>query len=185
MARIAGSIGAETAERVREQALKLFAAKSFAAVSMREIAAAVGVQAAALYNHFPNKQALLADLMLSHMDGLLAAWDNEAVAGEEPVAAVHQSAVFMEGFNLFWQEGQGELLPGICRTPEQWSDLHQHRPVEEGSCLVEEVGKFAAVGRIVPFAKMDDVIIGGTQSCEHLTTRGENLLPGNTGSRVG
>jgi AcrR family transcriptional regulator len=94
MARITGSIGAETAERVREHALKLFAAKGYAAVSMREIAAAVGVQAAALYNHFPNKQALLADLMLSHMDGLLAAWDNEVIAGEGPVEALERFVRF-------------------------------------------------------------------------------------------
>jgi AcrR family transcriptional regulator len=75
LARTAGSVGVETAQRVREAALKLFAARGFAAVSMREIAGEVGVQAAALYNHFPNKQALLADLMRAHMEELLAAWD--------------------------------------------------------------------------------------------------------------
>jgi AcrR family transcriptional regulator len=75
LARTAGSVGVETAQRVREAALKLFAARGFAAVSMREIAGEVGVQAAALYNHFPNKQALLADLMRAHMEDLLAAWD--------------------------------------------------------------------------------------------------------------
>jgi AcrR family transcriptional regulator len=73
VARTAGSVGVETAQRVREAALKLFAARGFAAVSMREIAGEVGVQAAALYNHFPNKQALLADLMRAHMEDLLAA----------------------------------------------------------------------------------------------------------------
>jgi AcrR family transcriptional regulator len=70
LARTAGSVGVETAQRVREAALKLFAARGFAAVSMREIAGEVGVQAAALYNHFPNKQALLADLMRAHMEEL-------------------------------------------------------------------------------------------------------------------
>ncbi|WP_428649020.1 TetR/AcrR family transcriptional regulator [Roseibium sp.] len=68
--------GQETAERVRKAALKRFAASGYAAVSMREIAADVGVQPGALYNHFPTKQDILKDLMLSHMADLLAAWEN-------------------------------------------------------------------------------------------------------------
>ncbi len=94
LARTAGSVGVETAQRVREAALKLFAARGFAAVSMREIAGEVGVQAAALYNHFPNKQALLADLMRAHMEELLAAWDKEQRQGEAPDAALQRFARF-------------------------------------------------------------------------------------------
>ena len=94
LARTAGSVGVETAQRVREAALKLFAARGFAAVSMREIAGEVGVQAAALYNHFPNKQALLADLMRAHMEELLAAWDKEQRQGEAPDAALKRFARF-------------------------------------------------------------------------------------------
>lgn len=94
MARTSGSVGAETADRVRDAALKLFAAKGFAAVSMREIAGALGLQAAALYNHFPNKQALLADLMLTHMDGLLAAWGREAAIGDSPRQALERFCRF-------------------------------------------------------------------------------------------
>ena len=67
--------GRETAERVRKAALTLFANSGFAAVSMREISAAVGVQPGALYNHFPTKQDILKDLMLTHMAELLAAWE--------------------------------------------------------------------------------------------------------------
>lgn len=68
--------GQETAARVREAALKRFAASGYAAVSMREIAADVGVRPGALYNHFPTKQDILKDLMLSHMADLLEAWDS-------------------------------------------------------------------------------------------------------------
>ncbi|MCX2725176.1 TetR/AcrR family transcriptional regulator [Roseibium salinum] len=67
--------GQETAGRVRKAALKRFAAAGYAAVSMREIAADVGVRPGALYNHFPTKQDILKDLMLSHMAELLSAWD--------------------------------------------------------------------------------------------------------------
>lgn len=70
-----GKKGHETAKRVRKAALKRFADAGYAAVSMREIAADVGVQPGALYNHFPTKQDILKDLMLTHMAELLAAWD--------------------------------------------------------------------------------------------------------------
>lgn len=70
-----GSKGQETAKRVRKAALKRFAGAGYAAVSMREIAADVGVRPGALYNHFPTKQDILKDLMLTHMADLLTAWD--------------------------------------------------------------------------------------------------------------
>ena len=43
MARRAGSTGAETAEKLRNAALELFARSGYAAVSMREIAAETGL----------------------------------------------------------------------------------------------------------------------------------------------
>lgn len=75
MARRIGSNGAETAECLRRAALELFAREGYAAVSMRRIAAEVGVQAGALYNHVRTKQELLRDLMVEHLESLLAAWE--------------------------------------------------------------------------------------------------------------
>lgn len=60
---------------MREAALRLFAKHGYAAVSMRQIAAEVGVQAGALYNYTQDKQTLLFDLMKTHLDELLAAHD--------------------------------------------------------------------------------------------------------------
>jgi AcrR family transcriptional regulator len=74
MARTAGSHSDITGPRVREAALQLFARHGYAAVSMRQIAAEVGVQAGALYLYTPDKQTLLFDLMKAHMDDLLEAW---------------------------------------------------------------------------------------------------------------
>lgn len=72
MARTQGSHSDITGPRVRAAALKLFAQGGYAAVSMRAIAAEVGVQAGALYNYTPDKQTLLFDLMQAHMAELLA-----------------------------------------------------------------------------------------------------------------
>ena len=87
MGRRTGSNGAQTAETLRRAALKLFARHGFAAVSMRMIAAEVGVQPGALYNHMGSKQDLLRDLMVSHMEELLTAW-TERPADPDPVAAL-------------------------------------------------------------------------------------------------
>lgn len=100
LARTCGSIGTETAERIRSAAEQLFAARGFAAVSMREIAGVVGVQAAALYNHFSNKQALLESLLVSHMESLIAAWDAEACAEEGAGKALERFARFHIRFHV-------------------------------------------------------------------------------------
>lgn len=75
MARTQGSHSDITGPRVREAALRLFARHGYAAVSMRRIAAEVGVQAGALYNYTPDKQTLLFSLLEGHMTELLDALD--------------------------------------------------------------------------------------------------------------
>lgn len=74
MARTVGSDGEKTLAAIREQALSLIARRGYEAVTMRELAAAVGVQAAALYRYFPTKEDLLFALMDEHMSALLASW---------------------------------------------------------------------------------------------------------------
>jgi len=74
MARKQGSHADITGPKVRAAALRLFARHGFAAVSMRQIAGEVGVQAGALYLYTPDKQTLLFDLMREHMEDLLASW---------------------------------------------------------------------------------------------------------------
>lgn len=74
MARKTGSHSEITGPRVRAKALKLFAEHGYAAVSMRQIARAVGVQAGALYLYTTDKQSLLFELMHSHMEEVLRGW---------------------------------------------------------------------------------------------------------------
>lgn len=81
MARKTGSHAEITGPRVRKSAEQLFARHGYAAVSMRQIAAEVGVQAGALYLYTPDKQTLLFDLMREHMEDLLVAFDAEPAKG--------------------------------------------------------------------------------------------------------
>lgn len=47
-----------TKEKIIEEALRLFSRRGFHAVSVKEIASAVGIKDSSLYNHFKNKQAI-------------------------------------------------------------------------------------------------------------------------------
>jgi len=99
MARKTGSHSDITGPRVREVALTLFARHGFAAVSMRQIAGEVGVQAGALYLYTKDKQSLLFDLMRAHIEDLLAAWKDEP-KGNTTLGALEAFARFHIRFHL-------------------------------------------------------------------------------------
>lgn len=54
---------------------RVFSERGYHAASMEEVAAGVGITAAALYRHFPNKYALFAECADVMVDGLVAALD--------------------------------------------------------------------------------------------------------------
>ncbi len=99
MARKTGSHSDITGPKVREAALRLFARHGYAAVSMRQIAAEVGVQAGALYLYTPDKQSLLFDLLKAHMEDVLAAWAEEP-KGPDPLARLEAFTRFHIRFHL-------------------------------------------------------------------------------------
>lgn len=86
MARTTGSDGGRTEAALREAALTLMARHGYEAVTMRRLAAEVGVQAAALYRYFPTKEDLLFTLMREHMEKLQATWEAARPATADPAA---------------------------------------------------------------------------------------------------
>ncbi|MEU9313320.1 TetR/AcrR family transcriptional regulator [Streptomyces sp. NPDC048256] len=58
-----------------EAAGQVFSERGYHTASMEEVAAGVGISAAALYRHFPNKYALFAECADVMVDGLVAALD--------------------------------------------------------------------------------------------------------------
>ncbi|MBO6917836.1 MAG: TetR family transcriptional regulator [Rhizobiaceae bacterium] len=99
MARIAGSDGEVTRSEIRKVSLSLFAQFGYAAVSMRQIASQVGVQASAIYQYYPNKQQILVSLLQNHMDGLLSAC-HEEITAKDPVDRLEQFARFHIRYNI-------------------------------------------------------------------------------------
>jgi AcrR family transcriptional regulator len=59
-------------EKVLAASVKLFAEYGYHAATMRDIARMTGIQAASIYYHYPSKQALLVEIMESHMRQLNA-----------------------------------------------------------------------------------------------------------------
>ena len=99
MARKTGSHAEITGPAIRAAALRLFARSGYAAVSMRQIAAEVGVGAGALYLYTPDKQTLLFDLMHTHMTDLLAACD-ALPAEDDPEKRLNQFVAFHIDFHI-------------------------------------------------------------------------------------
>lgn len=99
MARKTGSHADITGPRIREVAERLFAQHGYSAVSMRQIAAEVGVQAGALYLYTRDKQSLLFELMQTHLSDLMLAWEAEP-KGEGALARLEAFTRFHIRYHL-------------------------------------------------------------------------------------
>lgn len=75
--------GGETKNRILDTAITLFAERGFEACTMRDIAAAVGIKAPAIYNHYSSKDDVLAAAM-EHILGRFF-WTVLAPLEEKPV----------------------------------------------------------------------------------------------------
>jgi AcrR family transcriptional regulator len=94
MARTIGSHGPKTMEAIHKAGLRLIYEHGYEAMSLRQLAAEVGIQVGSLYNHISTKQDLLFDLIKTHMDELMGKLD-EALAGiEGPVERIKAFIAF-------------------------------------------------------------------------------------------
>jgi AcrR family transcriptional regulator len=75
MARPIGSDGARTEAAIRKAAIDLISAKGFPAVTLRDIAEHVGIQASSLYRYYPSKNELLTSIVTAHLEELLSDWE--------------------------------------------------------------------------------------------------------------
>ena len=81
-------------------AAALFAENGFSRVSLEDLGAAAGVSGPAVYRHFPGKQAVLAELLLSVSRGLLDGGRVVAAAASDPAAALRGLVEFHVDFAL-------------------------------------------------------------------------------------
>lgn len=133
MARKTGSHSGITGPRVRAAAMQLFTAHGFAAVSMRQIAAEVGVQAGALYLYTPNKQTLLFDLLYGQMRGAVEALQRAKLSGPPD----QQLEQFVRcHFQYHMAQVEGGFIPYTelrNLTPQNYEKVEEMRRVYEAA----------------------------------------------------
>lgn len=108
--------------QILERAGGLFVERGFPAVKMEDIAEAAGVTARALYRHYDNKAALLAQAIMTSQDQFLSA-DRAAGVGEDahplPISlalpGLVESGIANRDLTLLWQREARYLSPADRR----------------------------------------------------------------------
>jgi AcrR family transcriptional regulator len=100
MGRTAGSTGLKTAAAIRDAGLKLIFEHGYEAMSLRQLAAEIGLQPGSLYNHIQNKQDLLFDLVKTHMEQLLAALAETMTPAGTPIARLQTFVDFHVSYHV-------------------------------------------------------------------------------------
>lgn len=76
MARTVGSNGPKTLLAIHEAGLRLIYQHGYEAMSLRDLAAEVGIKQGSLYNHIESKQSLLLELVHNHLEHLIQSADD-------------------------------------------------------------------------------------------------------------
>jgi len=100
MARTIGSHGPTTLEAIRKAGVRLIFEHGFEAMSLRQLAAEVGIQAGSLYNHISTKQELLFDLVQDHMNDLLRELDLALEGRTDPVDKLRAFVAFHVTYHM-------------------------------------------------------------------------------------
>jgi AcrR family transcriptional regulator len=100
MARTIGSYGPKTMEAIRKAGLRLIFEQGYEAMSLRQLAAEVGIQAGSLYNHISTKQELLFGLIQDHINELLRQLDRALAGKEEPVEKLRAFVAFHVTYHM-------------------------------------------------------------------------------------
>lgn len=87
-------MGADTQKAIFEAAKGLIETKGFAAMTLRQLAAEVGLQPGSIYRYIEGKDALLQALMNQHMESLIENWSEVEVLGGDPVSRLEAFVAF-------------------------------------------------------------------------------------------
>jgi len=129
-------------EKIRDAAVHLFAETGYHAAPLRDIASIAGIQAASIYYHYPNKQALLVEIMDTHMRQLNTSLERvialpvnvqqrlyEAIASHIRLHTTYKAEFFIIDTEI--RALEGEQREGILALRDQYERLLQ-RLLQEG-----------------------------------------------------
>jgi AcrR family transcriptional regulator len=100
MARTIGSHGPKTMEAIRKAGLRLIFEHGYAAMSLRQLAAEVGIQSGSLYNHISTKQELLFVLVRDHINELLRQLDRALQGKQGPADKLRAFVAFHVSYHM-------------------------------------------------------------------------------------
>ncbi|WP_316236539.1 TetR/AcrR family transcriptional regulator [Bradyrhizobium sp. SZCCHNR1015] len=100
MARTIGSHGPTTMEAIRRAGLRLIFQHGYEAMSLRQLAAEVGIQPGSLYNHISTKQELLAELIQDHINDLLQELEQALRDTQGPVERLRAFVAFHVSYHM-------------------------------------------------------------------------------------
>ncbi|CAN5528656.1 TetR/AcrR family transcriptional regulator [soil metagenome] len=129
MTQAAPDAGTSRREQILDTAAALFAARGFHGVSVVEIGSACGISGPALYKHFASKDAVLAEMLVSISERLLAVGTLRVDEAGTPAAAVRALVAWHVDFALqhrpliVVQDRDWESLPDAAR--ERVRDLQR------------------------------------------------------------
>ncbi|MCT1479920.1 TetR/AcrR family transcriptional regulator [Microbacterium sp. p3-SID336] len=128
--------------RLVSSAMRLFAAGSYAGVSVEELAADVGLATGSLYSHLPTKQDLLV-IALTHADGhLQLGLDRILAETADPRTALHRLAASYAEFAMGHPDIVDALVTEVHNLPAEQARAmrgEQRAYVDEWSHLLQEV----------------------------------------------
>jgi len=123
-------------DQILAAAVQLFAEYGYHAAPLRDIARIAGIQAASIYHHYPNKQALLIEIMETHMQRLNNGLEHilrtytdplqrlyEAIAHHIRLHTTYKSEFFIVDTEL--RALEGELRPYILSLRDKYEVLIQ------------------------------------------------------------
>ena len=87
-------------QQILSTAAELFAQRGFHGVSVADLGAAVGISGPALYRHFPSKDAMLAEMLVSISEELLTVGTARAAAAPGPAEALRALVAWHTDFAL-------------------------------------------------------------------------------------
>ena len=132
----------DTRQRIIEEALHLFASNGYDAVSVSQIAQAVGIKAPSLYKHFPSKRAIF-DAIVEHMRQLDAehakqaevpGMDEEEAEAEIDAPEPAKLRAFMVDRFRYWTED------GLAHDYRRMLTLEQYKSSENMAMYQKVLG---------------------------------------------
>ncbi|MDX1462949.1 MAG: TetR/AcrR family transcriptional regulator [Marinirhabdus sp.] len=120
-------------EEIIQVAASLFKEKGYSAVSMRDIAQAMDIKAASLYNHIAGKQEILSTLILEVAYEFTAAMNNVATESLTPLEKLENIINFhiditinyaenIAALNNDWMHLEGDDRQRVVRMREAYED---------------------------------------------------------------